>query len=106
MPQVLIFAKLLLRNFNAIILRIIRKLRSILKKFYKNLVIRYKYNTDEIAVDVNTNNLKTEIKAYGKNRIVQLKAMIEKVKVRIKVLNTYINHQILISGEKSCSTYK
>ena len=51
-------------------------------------------------MDVNTNNLKTEIKAYGKNRIVQLKAMIEKVKVRIKVLNTYINHQILISGGK------
>ena len=35
--------------------------------------------------------------------MVQLKAMIEKVKVRIKVLNTYINHQILISWEKSCS---
>ena len=84
-------------------MRIIRKLRSILKKnsIKKNLVIRYKYNTDEIAVDVNTNNLKTEIKAYGKNRIVQLKAMIEKVKVRIKVLNTYISpNNINKWGEK------
>ena len=65
------FCKAIAEKFNAIIFADIKKITFYSEKeFYKkrNLVIRYKYNTDEIAVDVNTNNLKTEIKAYGKKQ--------------------------------------
>ncbi|MDQ6129031.1 phage tail protein, partial [Staphylococcus epidermidis] len=65
------FCKAIAEKFNAIIFADNKKITFYSEKeFYKkrNLVIRYKYNTDEIAVDVNTNNLKTEIKAYGKKQ--------------------------------------